>query len=75
LPSLPVSLATVVATHASAIWQLVPEYPALHPVHVQLPVVPPTVPPLMQYTRPLLPVSVLTLLATHASAVWQLVPE
>ena len=30
------------------VWQLAPPYPALHAVHVHDPVVPPTVPPLMQ---------------------------
>ena len=30
------------------VWQLEPSYPASHPVHVHDPVVPPTVPPLMQ---------------------------
>jgi hypothetical protein len=38
----------VVATHAFAVWQLLPEYPALQLVHVQLPVVPPMVPPFTQ---------------------------
>ena len=36
------------AVHAPAVWQLVPPYPKLHDVHVHDPVVPPTVPPLMQ---------------------------
>ena len=33
---------------AAAVWQLVPLYPALHEVQVHTPLVPPTVPPLMQ---------------------------
>jgi hypothetical protein len=47
-PSLPLSVELIVATHASAVWQLAPLYPALHDVHLQLPVVPPIVPPLTQ---------------------------
>ena len=35
-----------------AVSQLVPLYPASHPVHVHDPVVPPMVPPLMQYKLP-----------------------
>ena len=33
---------------ALAVWQLSPSYPVSHDVHVHDPVVPPTVPPLIQ---------------------------
>ena len=55
MPSDPSLLATVEAVQASATWQLAPPYPALHPVHVHDPVVPPTVPPLMHQKVPSLP--------------------
>jgi hypothetical protein len=48
LPLLPVSAVLAVATQAFAVWQLVPEYPAVQLVHVQLPVMPPMIPPLTQ---------------------------
>jgi hypothetical protein len=48
LPLFPLSVELDVATHKLAVSQLFPLYPALHDVHVQLPVVPPIVPPLMQ---------------------------
>ena len=52
-----------------AVSQLVPLYPASHPVHVHESVVPPMVPPLMQKKVPSLPSFVETAEAVHALAV------
>ena len=61
--------------HGLAVWQPVPSYPSSHDVHVHDPVVPPTVPPLMQWKVPSDPSLFASAEAVHAVAVWQLVPS
>ena len=58
-----------------AVWQLVPSYPSSHDVHVHDPVVPPTLPPLMQWKVPSDPSLLASADAVQGLAVWQLVPS
>ena len=55
-------------------WQPEPSYPTLH-VHVHDPVVPPTVPPLMQKSSPSDPSLLESKDAMHVLAVWQFAPS